>query len=200
MEERIMNKLGHRLFVDMDGTLAEFKVVDTLEKLYEENYFLRLRPQQNVVDAVRDIVLHEPDIEVYTLSAVLSDSKYALPEKNAWLDIYLPEIDYEHRIYLPCGEDKSEHIKNNYGGISQTDFLLDDYSKNLHSWEPPARGIKLMNGINGKNGSWQNERISIEKSAMELSKCISNIMSGMESYRDNGPGYVESQISRRGGR
>lgn len=200
MEERIMNKLGHRLFVDMDGTLAEFKVVDTLEKLYEENYFLRLRPQQNVVDAVRDIVLHEPDIEVYTLSAVLSDSKYALPEKNAWLDIYLPEIDYEHRIYLPCGEDKSEHIKNNYGGISQTDFLLDDYSKNLHSWEPPARGIKLMNGINGKNGSWQSERISIEKSAMELSKCISNIMSGMESYRDNGPGYVESQISRRGGR
>lgn len=200
MDNGSVNKTGHRLFVDMDGTLSEFKVVDTLEKLYEENYFLKLLPQQNVVDAVRDIVLHKPEIEVYILSAVLSDSKYALAEKNAWLDIYLPEIDYEHRIYLPCGQDKSEHIKNNYGGISQSDFLLDDYSKNLHSWEPPARGIKLMNGINGKIGSWQNERISIEKSAMELSECISNIISGMESYRDNGPGYETTQIPRRGGR
>lgn len=200
MDNIAVDKIKHRLFVDMDGTLSEFKAVDTLEKLYEENYFLKLLPQQNVVDAVRDIVLHKPEIEVYILSAVLSDSKYALAEKNAWLDIYLPEIDNEHRIYLPCGQDKSEHINNNYGGISQSDFLLDDYSKNLHSWEPPARGIKLMNGINGKNGSWQNERISIEKSAMELSECILNIMSGLGSYRDNGPGYVAAQILRKGGR
>lgn len=200
MDNGSVNKTGHRLFVDMDGTLSEFKVVDTLEKLYEENYFLKLQPQQNVVDAVRDIVLHKSEIEVYILSAVLSDSKYALAEKNAWLDIYLPEIDSEHRIYLPCGEDKSEYINNFYGGVLQSDFLLDDYSKNLHSWEPPARGIKLMNGINGRNGSWQNERISIEKSAKELSECISNIMSGRGSYRDNGPGYEAAQIHRRSGR
>lgn len=35
-----------RLFVDMDGTLAEFKPVDTLEVLYEKDYFLNLKPNE----------------------------------------------------------------------------------------------------------------------------------------------------------
>ena len=45
-----------RLYVDMDGTLAEFKKVDTLEKLYEKGYFLNLEPHMNVVEAIRSIV------------------------------------------------------------------------------------------------------------------------------------------------
>ena len=77
----------------MDGTLAEFKKVDTLEKLYEKGYFLNLEPNMNVVDAIRSIVTDHSEIEVYILSAVLSDSSYAVTEKNAWLDQYLPEID-----------------------------------------------------------------------------------------------------------
>ena len=195
-----MSGTKQRLFVDMDGTLSEFKVVDTLEKLYEEAYFLKLAPHQNVVDAIRDIVLHNSEIEVYVLSAVLPDSKYAINEKNMWLDVYLPEIDNEHRIYPSCGEDKSEYIKSFYGGISQGDFLLDDYSKNLHAWEPPAKGIKLMNGINGKNGSWQSERLSIGQSASELCECILNIMNGRASYRNYVPDYSESVFHKRGGR
>ncbi|MDD3417482.1 MAG: hypothetical protein PHY47_26405 [Lachnospiraceae bacterium] len=200
MDENEKNNIKLRLFVDMDGTLSEFKAVDTLEKLYEENYFLKLKPQQNIVDSIRNIVLHKSEIEVYVLSAVLTDSKYAKNEKNEWLDIYLPEIDREHRIYLPCGEDKSEYIKSFYGGIRQTDYLLDDYSKNLHAWEPPAKGIKLMNGINGKNGTWQNERLSIEKNVSEFTECLLKIMNGNDSYRDNGPDFVEAEVHRRSGR
>ena len=71
-----------RLFVDMDGTLAEFKVVDTLERLYEPHYFERLKPNESVVAAVKDIVNNHSEIDVYILSAVLSDSKYALYEKK----------------------------------------------------------------------------------------------------------------------
>ena len=44
-----------RLFVDMDGTLAEFKQVDALESLYEEGYFRSLKPQENVVEAIRSL-------------------------------------------------------------------------------------------------------------------------------------------------
>ena len=142
------------MYVDMDGTLAEFKKVDTLEKLYEKGYFLNLEPYMNVVDAIRSIVTDHSEIEVYILSAVLSDSPYAVTEKNAWLDQYLPEIDISHRLYPHCGTDKKEFLEREFGSIGNKDFLLDDYSANLHSWEPPAKGIKLMNGINGNHGTF----------------------------------------------
>lgn len=176
-----------RLFVDMDGTLAEFKIVDTLETLFEQGYFYNLKPQVNVVNAVKKLIKNDPEIEVFILSAYLSDSKYALDEKNLWLDRYLPEIDTEHRFFVNCGEDKKKYISLQSGDIDQNDYLLDDYSVNLHSWEPPARGIKLMNGINGNYGTWKNERLSFERSSDDLAACIRNIMLFDASYRDIGP-------------
>lgn len=86
-----------RLFVDMDGTLAEFKPVDTLETLYEKDYFLNLKPNENVLGAIKQLIAQN-DIDVYILSAYLSDSHYALDEKNAWLDKYLPELPQEKEI------------------------------------------------------------------------------------------------------
>lgn len=162
-----------RLFVDLDGTLAEFKQVDTLETLYEKGYFLNLAPQENVVDAIKNIILEEDDVEVYILSSVLTDSKYALEEKNAWIDKYLPEIDNEHRIFPPCGADKKDYIP---GEIGQTDYLLDDYSVNLSMWEPPAKGIKLLNGINHTRGTWQGEMVKHDMTARSLADNIMNII------------------------
>ena len=54
----------------MDGTLAEFRKVDTLEKLYEKGYFLNLEPHMNVVDSIRSIVTDHSEIEVYILSSI----------------------------------------------------------------------------------------------------------------------------------
>ena len=167
MEER------QRLFVDMDGTLAVFTPVDELETLYEKGYFLNQDPHENVLDAVRDIIRDHPDIEVHILSAVLTDSKYALQEKNEWLDRYLPEIDHEHRVFVPCGSDKKEGIQ---GGIRDNDFLLDDYTHNLNDWQPPARGIKLLNAINHTRGSWEHDRIRYDREPTDLAKGILSIM------------------------
>ena len=171
-----MDDKVHRLFVDMDGTLAVFQSVDTLEKLYEKDYFLNLRPQINVIDGIRFIIKNHPEVEVFILSAVLSDSPYAIPEKNAWLDKYLPEVDAVHRLYPKCGESKKEFLEREQGGIEQNDFLLDDYSKNLHSWDPPAKGIKVMNGINGKNGTWVKDKVSIEIDGSKFAECVLSIM------------------------
>ena len=162
-----------RLFVDMDGTLAEFKVVDTLERLYEPHYFERLKPNESVVAAVKDIVNNHPEIEVHILSAVLSDSKYALYEKKNWIKEYLPEIPEGRCIFPPCGSDKKDFIPD---GIRSDDFLLDDYSLNLNSWEPPARGIKLLNGINGNNGTWDKDCVSCLNSSEMLSQKICSII------------------------
>lgn len=168
-----LNEYKKRLFVDIDGTLAEFKTVDTLETLYEEGYFLNLMPHENVVAAINDIIKNHPEIDVYIMSSVLSDSKYALAEKNAWIDKYLPGIVKEHRIFPPCGENKLDYVPD---GIRETDFLLDDYTYNLTLWQPPARGIKLLNGINHTKGTWQHDRLDFNKSGVELAENITSIM------------------------
>lgn len=162
-----------RLFVDMDGTLAVFKQVDELETLYEKGYFLNLAPQRNVLAAVRELAVNHPEIEVNILSAYLTDSPYALQEKNEWLDKFLPEIDRDHRVFVPCGTDKKEGIR---GGVRGNDFLLDDYTKNLNEWQPPARGIKLLNGINHSRGTWPFDRIRHDRDALSLATGILSIM------------------------
>ncbi len=187
------NKEKERLFVDMDGTLAVFQPVDTMETLYEKGYFANLTPHQNVIDGMKAFLAEHQDIEVYVLSSVLSDSPYALEEKQAWLDRYFPEIDQEHRIFSPCGQPKAAYVP---GGIRNTDMLLDDYSDNLHDWEPPGMGIKLMNGINGTKGTWKGKRIrydldpSVFSSALYLSiidrqKLRQELIQSHEEYQNN---------------
>ncbi len=166
-----------RLFVDMDGTLAKYQPVDTMETLFEKGYFLNLESQQNVVDAVKKIIKEHPETPVYIMSSVLSDSKYALQEKNEWLDKYLPEIDSEHRIFPPCGKNKLEYVPE---GIRTLDYLLDDYTNNLALWEPPAKGIKLLNGINHTNGTWKGSMLRYDKEPEWLAEDIVRVMHGME--------------------
>lgn len=190
-----------RLFVDMDGTLAEFKQIDTLEQLYEKGYFENLQPQMEVVTAVKKIIKENPDIEVHILSAVLSDSPYALQEKNDWLDRYLPEIDAVHRLFPPCGSDKKEIIQ---GGITLNDFLLDDYTVNLNAWEPPARGIKLLNGINHTRGTWQRAMVEGRQTPVEMAQEIVCIIRQSEETRElerqNLPESDMARNTRRKGR
>ncbi len=184
-----------RLFVDMDGTVAEFKSVDTLERLYEKNYFMNLKPNQNVIDAIKLFRQLNPEVEVHILSAVLTDSKYALAEKNAWLDKYMPWIDGQNRIFVPCGSDKGAAIR---GGITEKDYLLDDYTINLNSWDPPAKGIKLYNSINGTKGTWKKNRISHLRAPGDIAKCIKKIMDG-ELIQDIPPQiqYMDRKINTR---
>ena len=175
-----------RLFVDMDGTITVFKKLDTLEVLYEKGYFLNLEPIPNVLNAIKQIIQDNAEIEVYILSAVLSDSSYAIEEKNTWLDKYLPEVDVEHRIFPPCGQDKKQYVS-----IREKDFLLDDYTHNLNLWQPPARGIKLLNGINHTKGTWQYDCLRFDKDPCELADNIVNIMHGKLRIRDCKPDVVD---------
>lgn len=172
-----------RLFIDMDGTLAEFRQIDELEMLFEEGYFLNLSPNDSVLDAVRIFQKDNPDVEVFVLSAFLTDSQYALKEKNQWLDLFLPEIDSTHRIFVPCGTEKTKAISN----LDINDYLLDDYTVNLRDWDPPASGIKLLNGINGTRGTWKKTQISFMRSPEELATALKIIVKDHLQIRDINP-------------
>ncbi|MBT9177391.1 MAG: hypothetical protein DDT20_01724 [Firmicutes bacterium] len=174
----------YRLFVDMDGTLAVFNKVDTLEALYEQGYFLNLEPHLNVIRAVERIVRKHPEIGVHILSSVLEDSPYAVIEKSAWLDRYLPEIPHERRTFPPCGQNKRHYIR---GPVTERDFLLDDYTRNLTLWGPLGRGIKLLNGINDTRGSWDGDRIRFDKSPHEIANNIVGIVVNRARLSDRRP-------------
>ena len=182
-----------RLLIDMDGTLAKFTPVDTLETLYEEGYFRNLEPLQNVVDAVKEIIRGYPQKQVYVMSSVLGDSRYAVREKNEWLDQYLPEIDQKHRIFPPCGENKLDYVP---GGVRSTDYLLDDYTHNLMLWEPPAKGIKLLNGINHTRGTWQGSMLRYDKEPRELAENIMDIINGNALIRDERPRHQREETAK----
>lgn len=173
------NDMKARLFVDMDGTLAVWKQAACFEDLLQPGYFRDLPPYQTVLDAVKILCNTKPELDVYALSAYMPENPYAVHEKNAWLDAYLPEIDSEHRIFVACGSSKARAAANRLKTpcIDNSFMLLDDYSVNLHEWKA-NRGscIKLRNGINGNGGTWKGESVTRFDTAENIADRIWSIL------------------------
>lgn len=147
------------LYIDLDGTLAEFKY-NPMEELLKQGYFLNLNPIPTVLEGVKTFMRKYPQIPVYILSAFLGESKYAFQEKVLWVEKHLPKIPKEQVLFVKCGE-----VKALVPGKEENAFLLDDHSQNLIDWEKAGfQGIKLLNGINGKGMKWKGKKISKELS------------------------------------
>lgn len=174
-----INNMNTRLFIDMDGTLAVWKQAACFEDLLQPGYFRDLPPYQTVLDAVKILCNTKPELDVYALSAYMPENPYAVHEKNAWLDAYLPEIDSEHRIFVACGSSKARAAANRLKTpcIDNSFVLLDDYSVNLHEWKA-NRGscIKLRNGINGNGGTWKGESVTRFDTAENIADRIWSII------------------------
>lgn len=160
-----------RLFVDMDGVLAEWKYAG-LDEVTGKGYFRNLPAQNSVVEAVKEII-HSGKINVYCLSSVFQDD-HSIAEKNAWLNQYLPEIPKERRIFSPYGAPKKEILSEHF----PEDILLDDFTKNLMEWH--GIGIKLLNGINDTNKSWTGFRVSRFSSSAIIANTILAIANAAE--------------------
>ena len=195
-----------RLFVDMDGTLAEWRPIslliendedrwDILNKLNEllltPGYYKTLEPNRNIVDAIK-ILCKKYDI--YILSCVIEKEEIPNPisEKSEWLDKYLPEINKDHRIFVPDGHNKAHYIPE---GIRKTDYLLDDYTKNLLEFkEAGGIGIKFNNNVNGRYGKWNLSSVSINKSPEDISGDINKIISEGKIIKHTPPDKISDNL------
>lgn len=162
--------MSKRIFIDMDGTLAEWKNVESVNELYEKGYYESLKPNKYILNETKKLISDGKDI--YILSSFLIDSKYALREKNKWLDNYLPELEKNKRIFVPYGEVKYKYLPT---GITNDDYLIDDYTKNLLDWNRAGgQGIKFVNGINHLKGVWKGLLINEHKCLSEELSLILN--------------------------
>lgn len=140
-----------RFFIDMDGTLAEWRDIKSNSELYQKGYYESLKPNNYLLEEVKNLIKEGKDI--YILSSFLSDSDYALKEKNIWLNKYLPELPVQKRIFVHYGDVKYKYLPSK---ITSFDYLIDDHTKNLLDWkEAGGTGIKFLNGINHIKGVWQ---------------------------------------------
>ena len=176
--------MNRRIFIDMDGTLAKWKNVLNADELYEQGYYLNLEPNLKLIEEIKSLIWKGEDI--YILSSFLDGSKYALDEKNKWLDKYLPELDNERRIFVKYGDNKSDYIKS---GISNSDYLLDDYTKNLIDWKVAGgTGIKYLNGINHTKGTWKGLILDGNNDDYSLNRLLNNYYNEKDVFNKN---YLE---------
>lgn len=206
--KRISERLDKkkRLFVDIDGTMAEWRKItlvieseedrfDVMQKLNDilltPGYFATLKPQENVIQAIE---LLSDTYEVFGLSCYMKKEGVPNPksEKNEWMDKHTPFIDKDHRIFVPDGEDKMLYIP---GGIQIGDSLLDDYSKNLKDASRAGMiAIKLLNDVNGSKGEWYGPCVSMEYSAAKIASGIKAVVEREELVRHTAPKKAESSI------
>ena len=114
------------VFVDMDGVLSVYERA-LEEVMYGEGFFLNRPPIFNIINLVKEMI-KEDKYNVYILSSVI-ESPYCVDEKNIWLDKFLPEVEYDNRVFLPFGIIKRDAAQQEVDTKGRVNVLLDDYSE-----------------------------------------------------------------------
>lgn len=163
-----------KIFFDMDGVLAEYKIESSESDMAKRGYFYNLKPEQNVIDALNMLIKNgdEFGLSVCVLTKVYPTLfKYSVREKLEWRDKHLPNL-FDSEFIMVNGEleEKSDAVKTLLGaGINADYILIDDYNQNLAEWKSAGGGaIKFVNGINDKNKSFIGNRLSFDMTAEEI--------------------------------
>ncbi len=140
-----MKKLVY--YCDMDGVLADFnsELNATLRFRHELDFFKKLKPIQDNVKAIRDLIKRGNKVFIITTSP----NKNADFSKRVWLARYLPEVKKNRIIFTRETKNKIDYVPKRLRGKA---ILFDDYSLNLKKWiEGGGRiAIKIIGEKNPK--------------------------------------------------
>lgn len=148
-----------KTYYDMDGTLANFDgKPNALQRFaVEPGFFTDLAPTSLCEALSLATTLPEVAANTHILSA--SPNEQADADKMIWLKANLPHIPAEniHIIRGGAGADERKAAFAKDGSI-----LVDDYSKNLITWEQAGGiGVKALNGNNGSGRTWKGETLVV---------------------------------------
>lgn len=140
-----------RIFIDMDGTIAEYRA-DTGSRYLEKGYFCGLLPYQSMIRATKRLIRDGYDVYILTTVCTID----AILEKESWLDRYLPELSGSRRLYATPDKPKNAFLP---GGQHKNDILIDDHTPNLLAWHGTA--IKAIHPLNHRKGIWNGETVNV---------------------------------------
>ena len=130
-----------KLFVDMDGVIADFIVGDA-------GHYDTKRP---LFDSIKklEIISKMPNVELFIFSATRMNIGEA--EKNYWLDKYAPFFKPENRIilsreangFIESSKLKEDYLKN-YKRDESIIILIDDDPKNLFAVKNTSPDVILL--------------------------------------------------------
>ncbi len=130
-----------KLFVDMDGVIADFVVGDA------GHYDIK-RPLFDSIKKLEEIS-KMPNVELFIFSATRMNS--GINEKNYWLDKYAPFFKRENRIILSREANsfiESSKLKEDYLKKYEKDdsiiILIDDDPKNLFAVKNTSPDVILL--------------------------------------------------------
>lgn len=150
----------YRLFLDMDGVLAQYLTLEeigSIQRIYEPGYFKNLPVLTGMTHAVMKLRKEDPDVEVHVLSSVLPKNKNpeALSEKKLWLSRFFP-VEESCQHFVPYQEGMS--FKGRFAE-NKTDILIDDDIVNLKDWEENGgTGILMINEVRLKEW-WPGQKL-----------------------------------------
>lgn len=134
------------IYFDIDGTLGYWyqnargfvypdEVLDP-----SQHYFRTIEPHPFMIDVAKQLV--EKGYDVCVISAA---DRYTIKDKWEWLEEHCPFIPQENIFFSPLGADKNYFVKGN----AHISLLIDDYKKNLKSWQ--GIPVKAVNTINSED-------------------------------------------------
>lgn len=175
------------IFFDMDGVLAEYRKNCTENDLKQKDYFLSLKPEENMLSALSMLIDNSTalGINVFILTKVYPTMfKYSVSEKLQWRDEYMPYL-FDSEFIMVNGEkqEKSEAIRESLGiELNKDCILIDDFNHNLAEWNANGgTSVKYVNEINDKNKSFVGNRISYKMAPLDIYNCLISLINPIES-------------------
>ena len=148
------------LYVDMDGTVAEYNKFATPEQVFSKGYFATRPMLINIIKAL-DVLYnckgHELNINIITRCDM--HLPWCREDKEQWLDNCLPFIEHNRRIFIPLEYLKTDSVKFK----RRSDVLIDDWNRELQTWHGVS--VKMLNGI---NSPWNGKSININDNVLNL--------------------------------
>lgn len=158
------------VLVDCDGTVFPFVWgADYLA----ERYFEKLIAYAEMIHLV-NILRNDERYDFRFCTKYINEE--AKRDKDVCIKRTWPGITDKEIIYVPYEDSKFDYVPE-IGDESRVICLIDDYTPNLVDAERHGVvGIKAMNGVNGRFGTWKGARISVFDHPAKNMRVIQNAL------------------------